>query len=105
MNCKVPTNLIELDDLLKKSKSHVFSPFFCAGKDNKTLFALISCFVESFGGKKSYEKLVEIFQTMIDVAIEEEKKGNIEKAPIRLVNLANENGGLDNITVVVIKNI
>ena len=32
-------------------------------------------------------------------------KGNIEKAPIRLVNLANENGGLDNITVVVIKNI
>ena len=32
-------------------------------------------------------------------------KGNIEKAPIRLVDLANENGGLDNITVVVIKNI
>ena len=32
-------------------------------------------------------------------------KGNIEKAPIKLVNLANENGGLDNITVVVIKNI
>ena len=33
------------------------------------------------------------------------QKGNIEKAPIRLVNLANENGGLDNITVVVMKNI
>ena len=32
-------------------------------------------------------------------------KGNIEKAPIKLVELANENGGLDNITVVVIKNI
>ena len=32
-------------------------------------------------------------------------KGNIEKAHIRLVDLANENGGLDNITVVVIKNI
>ena len=32
-------------------------------------------------------------------------KGNIEKAPIKLVDLANENGGLDNITVVVIKNI
>ena len=32
-------------------------------------------------------------------------KGNIEKAPIRLVDLANENGGLDNITVVIIKNI
>ena len=32
-------------------------------------------------------------------------KGNIEKAPIRLVDLANENGGLDNITVVVMKNI
>ena len=31
--------------------------------------------------------------------------GNIEKAPIRLVDLANENGGLDNVTVVVIKNI
>ena len=32
-------------------------------------------------------------------------KGNIEKAPIKLVDLANENGVLDNITVVVIKNI
>ena len=32
-------------------------------------------------------------------------KGNIEKAPIKLVELANENGGLDNITVVVSKNI
>ena len=32
-------------------------------------------------------------------------KGNIEKAPIKLVELANENGGLDNITVVIIKNI
>ena len=32
-------------------------------------------------------------------------KGNIEKAPIKLVELANDNGGLDNITVVVIKNI
>ena len=32
-------------------------------------------------------------------------RGNIEKAPIRLVDLANENGGLDNVTVVVIKNI
>ena len=32
-------------------------------------------------------------------------KGNIEKAPIKLVDLANENGGLDNRTVVVIKNI
>lgn len=32
-------------------------------------------------------------------------KGNIEKAPARLVELANDNGGIDNITVVVIKNI
>ena len=31
--------------------------------------------------------------------------GNIEKAPIKLVDLANENGGLDNITAIVIKNI
>ena len=32
-------------------------------------------------------------------------KGNIEKAPVKLIEMANENGGLDNITVVVIKNI
>ena len=32
-------------------------------------------------------------------------KRKIEKAPIKLVDLANENGGLDNITVVIIKNI
>ena len=82
LNCKVPTNLIELDDLLKKSKSHVFSPFFCAGKDNKTLFALISCFVESFGGKKSYEKFVEVissnknisFDELLDVQLNEGEK-------------------------------
>ena len=30
---------------------------------------------------------------------------NIEQAPIDLVNKANENGGYDNITVVVIKNL
>ena len=39
-------------------------------------------------------------ETIFEIA-----KGNIEKAPIKLVELANENGGLDNITVVVIKNI
>lgn len=31
--------------------------------------------------------------------------GNIEKAPVKLVELANQNGGIDNITVIVIKNI
>lgn len=31
--------------------------------------------------------------------------GNVEKAPQKLVDLANENGGMDNITVVIIKNI
>ncbi len=42
--------------------------------------------------------------------VEQEKiytvvKGNIEKAPARLIELANDNGGIDNITVIVIKNI
>ena len=42
--------------------------------------------------------------------VEQEKifsvvKGNIEKAPARLIKLANDNGGIDNITVIVIKNI
>ncbi len=32
-------------------------------------------------------------------------KENIEQAPKELVRLANENGGYDNITVVIIKNI
>lgn len=80
LNCNVPTNLFELDDLLKKSKSHVFSPFFCAGKDDKTLFGLISCFVESFGGKKSYDKFVEVisssksFEKLLDVQLNEGEK-------------------------------
>lgn len=82
LDYKIPTNLVELDDLLKKCKSHVFSPFFCAGKDNKTLFALISCFVESFGGKKSYEKFVEVisseknlsFEELLDVQLNEGEK-------------------------------
>lgn len=42
--------------------------------------------------------------------VEQEKiytvvNGNIEKAPARLIELANNNGGVDNITVIVIKNI
>ena len=42
--------------------------------------------------------------------VEQEKifnvvKGNIEIAPERLIKLANDNGGIDNITVIVIKNI
>ena len=32
-------------------------------------------------------------------------KQNIEQAPKELIRLANENGGYDNITVVIIKNI
>ena len=32
-------------------------------------------------------------------------KGNIQKAPERLIEMANDNGGIDNITVMVIKNI
>ena len=34
-----------------------------------------------------------------------QKKENIEQAPKELVRLANKNGGYDNITVVIIKNI
>lgn len=42
--------------------------------------------------------------------VEQEKiytvvNGNIEKAPAKLIELANDNGGVDNITVIVIKNI
>ena len=31
--------------------------------------------------------------------------GNIEKAPQRLIDLANQHGGMDNITVIIIKSI
>lgn len=34
-----------------------------------------------------------------------EAKKNIEQAPKELIKVANENGGYDNITVIVIKNI
>ena len=37
--------------------------------------------------------------------IYEEAKNNIEQAPKNLIDIANKNGGYDNITIIVIKNI
>ena len=43
---------------------------------------------------------------MVDVnSIEEIVKNNFETAPKELVDLANQNGGIDNITIITIKNL
>ena len=55
----LPQSLMELQDYLENSKKQVFSPFFCAGGDDKTLLALVSAFIESYGGSDAYYDFIE----------------------------------------------
>ncbi len=57
---------------LEVTKSHVFSPFFANGGDDRILLALTGCMIESFGGIPAYDKFIELlkagteFNTLLD---------------------------------------
>ncbi|MCR4734595.1 MAG: hypothetical protein K5829_06300 [Treponema sp.] len=54
----IPQNLDEFYDYLEEAKKKVFTPFFCAGGDDKTLLALVSAYVESYGGTGAYQEFI-----------------------------------------------
>jgi len=56
-----PKNIIAFEEYLKKMRSYVFSPFFCAGGDDDTLLALVGALVEAFGGGASYDEMINNF--------------------------------------------
>lgn len=63
---------------LEVTKSHVFSPFFANGGDDRILLALTGCMIESFGGLPAYEKFIELlknerdFNTLLDERLDNE---------------------------------
>lgn len=54
----VPSSFSGFLSYLNQSKSYVFSPFFCAGADDRTLVALIGSLVEANGGVIAYNNLI-----------------------------------------------
>ena len=54
----LPTNFPAFLNYLSQAKNYVFSPFFCAGADDRTLTAFVGAIIESIGGVNSYNALI-----------------------------------------------
>lgn len=54
----MPSSFSDFLNYLYKAKSQVFSPFFCAGADDRILTALVGSLVESRGGLDAYKALI-----------------------------------------------
>ena len=54
----IPNSFSGLLNYLYQSKQYVFSPFFCAGADNRTLVAFVGSLVEANGGLTAYNNLI-----------------------------------------------
>lgn len=74
---KIPQTLKDFETYLEKSKKLVFTPFFCAGGDDKTLLALVGAFVESYGGSDSYKDFIQAVQNEPTVKALSKKKFQI----------------------------
>ncbi len=68
----VPTSFSGFLSYLNQAKSHVFSPFFCTGADDRVLAALIGCLVEANGGVTAYNNLIQELKdgTSFDVLLD-----------------------------------
>lgn len=54
-----PQSIVEFQSYLEKMRSYTFSPFFANGSNDDTLLALVSAFVEGFGGTESYNLFIQ----------------------------------------------
>ena len=54
----IPNSFPAFLNFLSQAKSKVFSPFFCAGADDRTLTAFVGAIVEAIGGVQSYDALI-----------------------------------------------
>ena len=70
----IPTSFPGFLNYLNQAKNHVFSPFFCAGADDRILTAFVGSLLESMGGVKAYKDLIEELKsgTEFDALLEKE---------------------------------
>ncbi len=54
----IPSSLPTFLNYLNQAKNHVFSPFFCAGADDRILTAFVGSLLESMGGIKTYKNFI-----------------------------------------------
>ena len=54
----IPSSLPTFLNYLNQAKNHVFSPFFCAGADDRILTAFVGSLLESMGGVKAYKNFI-----------------------------------------------
>lgn len=54
----IPSSLPSFLNYLNQAKNHVFSPFFCAGADDRILTAFVGSLLESMGGIKAYKTFI-----------------------------------------------
>ena len=54
----IPSSLPTFLNYLNQAKNHVFSPFFCAGADDRILTAFVGSLLESMGGIKAYKNFI-----------------------------------------------
>lgn len=54
----MPSSLPTFLNYLNQAKNHVFSPFFCAGADDRILTAFVGSLIEAMGGVKAYKNLI-----------------------------------------------
>ena len=55
----IPTSFPGFLNYLNQAKSLVFSPFFCAGADDRILTAFVGSLIEAIGGVSAYKNLIE----------------------------------------------
>lgn len=78
-----PRSFAELQNSLYELKEYVFLPFYCTGGDDRTLLALLSCFVESLGGSLGYNQFIKNLQESDSFA------ENLEKEIYKYPNSSN----------------
>jgi Flp pilus assembly pilin Flp len=54
----IPSSFPSFLNYLNQAKNHVFSPFFCAGADDRILTAFVGSLLESMGGIKAYKNFI-----------------------------------------------
>ncbi len=81
----LPSSFAGFLNYLNQAKNQVFSPFFCAGADDRVLTALVGSLVEAKGGLSAYKDL--ITELRKDTAFEEVLTKELGSSKITLASI------------------
>ena len=81
----VPSSFPTFLNYLNQAKNEVFSPFFCAGADDRVLAALIGSLIEANGGVSAYNDFIEALRTGTDFEELLDKELGVSKITLRPV--------------------